>query len=227
MSLALMPGPPRILRRTLVLCVALVCVACGGSKETPTTPTPAGASTPTPSLSATRADSVADAVNQAILEAILALADSFEELSTARANGVLRILEAVDLPPVHTQKACANGGLSTLDGTSRMTDYPDGRVEMSTDVRIGFADCASPGVTLHSDPYLTLSMLLAGTVEAPNHMTLQIRDGVAFTVDGVRGRVRYNCTQAGDLSGKVPAISGSMTWEYPIGTVVTGPGCTD
>jgi hypothetical protein len=205
---------------------ALALSACGGSKDSPTTPSTTGSSSP--SLSETRKDSVADAVNDAILEAILLLAESLSAIPTRPAPDGSRRLVVVEFPPVHSEKACSGGGLSTGDYTMRMTEHTDGSLELVMDMRIGFADCASPGVTLHSDPYLTLAMVMSGPAEAPNRMTIQIKDGVAFTVDGVRGRVRFNCTQSLDmLAAKVPDISGTMSWEYPIGTSITGPGCAD
>jgi hypothetical protein len=213
----------------LLLVGGLLLAGCGGSKGSPTAPTTStSTSTPAePAVSQPSAKPVPETVHQAIFEVVLRLS-GVPDRPPPPAGRFAMPQAVIEMPPLHDEEACPGGGLSSLDGTMRFDEGDDGTLEVSMETRIGFADCVWQGITLHGDPYLTLGITMSGDANAPApaRTTLQIKDAVAFTVEGVRGRVQYNCTQVTDLSMKVPETSGTIVWEYPAGTSVSGPSCS-
>lgn len=100
--------------------------------------------------------------------------------------------------------------------------------------RMEFNDCASQGVVMRGDPYLTTTMEFKGTpwlASSTVTMTMHTTGGMRMVSNGVEGRIQYDCTTS--FSGVAPGAqtippltsSGTITLEKPTGSTPRVMSC--
>ncbi len=123
---------------------------------------------------------------------------------------------------------CPGGGtidISAISGSSFGQPIVNGSVTMNE--QMIFTNCVNNGVTLQSNPFLTLSSqfnVVGGMLVSP--FVVSMTGDVKFSYNGVQGDVLYNCTSTYNLAG--PIISsftstGSTTISYVGGASTTVP----
>jgi hypothetical protein len=191
------------------LILAGLAAGCGGSS-------PSAPSTVTPPTS------VSPAATQGIVGATLTQATSV--LVSAASDGSSRVITYT----------CPGGGSMTMTMTINVTPTaPSGTVTTSS--RTEFSDCRSQTVTIHGDPYLTMTgesvfVRSADGLTSSVTATIRMTGGLRFEEGATQGRAQYDCTQVMSLqivngTPSQPSItsSGTMTWEQPLGTVAVRP----
>ena len=89
-----------------------------------------------------------------------------------------------------------------------------------------FTNCVAVAITIQGDPYMSMSGQFSFLNNVPSSQsTFRTGGGITFTFNGVRGSAQYNCTDTINLQTGAFSSSGSVSWQYPVGTTVSGPGC--
>ena len=139
------------------------------------------------------------------------------------APGLQPTLTSVD-GKVTITAPCAGGGTMSLSPGQGTSVPIDGNGPFNAEFETVFTACRSRDVTLNGREHVTFS----GTYDSfrPMAGSTMTREGVmTFGLNGVEGRRTFNCTLTfGPTPGAITA-SGTATWEYPIGTPISGMGC--
>jgi hypothetical protein len=183
-------------------------------------------------LSVSNTGLVGSAVQQASSEAFVLL-DGLVTQSTSSApalgggggsgggGGTGTIVKTIDWT-----MPCRQGGTRNVSGTVTIT-RGNGSASVSSDLLVSFADCDVGRVVLQGNPGVSLVGQATFVDGQPATHTLHKGGGVLFTVQqsGTQGSVAFDCTITRDHDSGVKSATGTVSWEFPIGTPVDGPGC--
>jgi len=121
--------------------------------------------------------------------------------------------------------ACPDGGTRGISGTVTVS-RSNGSGVVQTDLQLSFANCDMGRVTLQGNPGIALTGQTTFQDGIPDTHTFQKTGGLIFTVpSGVQGSVQFNCTVTWSRQSGPVSATGTVSWEFPIGTPVAGPGC--
>jgi hypothetical protein len=122
---------------------------------------------------------------------------------------------------------CLEGGTRAVNGSVTLTRNGDGTGSLMTDLHLTFTACDLGRLTLQGDPEVHLTGQATFVNRLPDTHTFHKVGAVLFTpADGIQGRVRFDCTVTWSRSTGVISRTGTVTWEKPVGTPISGPGCT-
>ncbi len=166
---------------------------------------------------------VGDSVQESSAQAFLLFDGSLTQLSglaAAQDSGSSTTVRTIDW-----STACRDGGTRGISGTVTVT-RGNGSGSVQTDLELSFTNCDVGKVTLQGNPGISLKGQTTFVNGIPDTHTFQKVGGLLFTVEGgSQGSVQFNCTVTWSRQSGVVSTSGTVSWEYPIGTPVAGPGC--
>jgi hypothetical protein len=159
-------------------------------------------------------------------------AESAVMSAVSQAMGQLALVgPTIGDPPNTFTMPCANGGsiVTILDPLP-----PQEKTVFRYSSRTEFRDCRNAAGTINGDPYLQTTAehsfpTPAGT-GGDSISTLRSTGGLRFDMNGVQGRIQFNCTMtvnigvANGVTQSSATWSGTTTFEQPLGTTpVTRP----
>jgi hypothetical protein len=126
---------------------------------------------------------------------------------------------------INWSTTCREGGTKGVTGTVTVSRM-NGTGTVATDLLLSFTNCDVGRVTLQGNPGISLMGQTTFLNGIPDTHTFQETGGVLFTVQGgQQGSVKFNCMLTWSRQSGVVSSTGTVMWEYPIGTPVPGPGC--
>ena len=161
------------------------------------------------------------------LSSTLVVGNATQEFS-AEAFDLLAVQDltaATGVRSIDATKPCRFGGTRGISGTITRS-ASGGTRTWAMDLDLTFTNCDVGRVTLQGNPGITLTGQRTVQNGVLTSATFQKTGGLFFTPEGgVKGSVQVNCTATWNPQSGSFSTSGTVSWEYPAGTPVPGPGC--